>query len=100
MYPGRYFNLFPAFPREPKVFVAMSFSPKFTQRWADVIQPAIGRVAIDSVPLQALRVDQRSISDSILTEILSGIGRCQLVFADITSMGELDGRRIRNEKVL
>ncbi len=40
------------------------------------------------------------MGDSILTEILTGIGTAQVVFADITSVGELDGRPIRNGNVM
>jgi hypothetical protein len=39
MYPANYFGLFPPFPRENTVFVAMSFDPRFQTRWSNVIVP-------------------------------------------------------------
>jgi len=100
MYPANFFSVFPAFPRENKVFVAMSFAPQFTKRWEQVISPGIQRIEINGEQLQPVRVDQRNISDSILTEILTGVGRCRLVFGDITSMGMLGPRPMRNDNVL
>jgi hypothetical protein len=100
MYPGYFFNLFPAFPREEKIFVAMSFSPILDRRWNDVIAPAIRRVEIDGKPLEPFRVDARRVSDSILTEILTGISKSRLVFADITTLGRLGESHIRNANVM
>jgi hypothetical protein len=100
MYPRDYFNLFPAFPREDKIFVAMSFDPRFQFRWEKVIFPAIQRVELNGIPLQPHRVDTRQISDSILTEILNGISNDRLIYCDITSMGEHDGRPVRNGNVM
>jgi hypothetical protein len=73
MYPANYFGLFPAFPREEKVFVAMSFASRFNRRWDEVIGPGVRNVSVNDKPLEPIRVDTRCISDSILTEILSGI---------------------------
>ena len=87
MFPSNYFNLFPPFPRENKVFVAMSFYPIFDERWKNVIDPAIRRVERNNVPLEPHRVDVRRVSDSILTEILTGISRSLVIFADVTSLG-------------
>ena len=98
MYPAHLFALFPPFPRE--VVVAMSFDPRFDPRWQNVIAPAIGSVLIDEKPLEPVRVDVRKISDSILTEILSGISHSRLVFADITTIGYFDERPIRNGNVM
>lgn len=100
MFPSSYFQLFPPFPREDKVFVAMSFDHRFDARWSDVIAPAIRRVERNDVALEPIRVDARNISDSILTEILSGIGNARLIVADITSLGTLSGRVMRNENVM
>jgi hypothetical protein len=100
MYPINYFALFPPFPREHKVFVAMSFDPRFNSRWVDVIAPAIRAVSGNNVPLEPYRVDTRRVSDSILTEILGGVSNHRLVFADITSISHLDGRPIRNGNVM
>jgi len=91
MYPAHFFSLFPPFPREEKVFVAMSFDPRFTPRWENVIAPAIGRIKVNDVRLEPIRVDARKVSDSILTEILDGIRKSRLIFADITTVGKLEG---------
>jgi hypothetical protein len=95
MYPLNVFNLFPPFPRNNNVFVAMSFDKKFENRWENVIKPAINEVG-----LKPYRVDQKTISDSIITEIVSGIGNCRLFFADVTTLEHCGDRAFRNENVL
>ena len=90
VYPGQFFSIFPAFPMEPPVFVAMSFDRRFQPRWDNVIVPAIRDVG-----LEPDRVDAAKFSDSILTKILSGIGQATLVFADVS---EIDG--VRNANVM
>lgn len=100
MYPHQYFGLFPSFPREHKVFVAMSFDPRFRSRWKKVIEPGIGSVKIGGQPLEAHRVDASQISDSILTEILDGISRSRLVLADVTAHGSDSGGAVRNGNVM
>ncbi|HBH79512.1 MAG TPA: hypothetical protein DDY39_06760 [Nitrospira sp.] len=81
MFPSELFSLFPPFPREHRVFVAMSFAAPFRYRWEAVIEPAI-----ISAGLKPFRVDASTVSDSILTQILRGISDSRLVFADITSL--------------
>ena len=100
MFPSNYFNLFPPFPRENKVFVAMSFYPIFDERWKNVIDPAIRRVERNNVPLEPHRVDVRRVSDSILTEILTGISRSLVIFADVTSLGRFENKPVRNGNVM
>jgi hypothetical protein len=100
MFPSNYFNLFPPFPREDKIFVAMSFDPLFDNRWKNVIEPAIRRIKKNDVPLEPYRVDTRRISDSILTEILTGISRSLVIFADVTSLGKFEDKPIRNGNVM
>jgi hypothetical protein len=100
MFPRNYFGLFPPFPRENKVFVAMSFDEEFKPRWETVIAPAIRSVAITDVPLEPHRVDTRLIGDSILTEILGGITNDRLIFADVTTLARIDSRAIRNGNVM
>jgi len=100
MYPASLFDLFPPFPREEKVFIAMSFDPRFDHRWRDVIAPAIRNVLVHGTPLEPVRVDMRRVSDSILTEILTGITNSRLIFADVTTIGAVDGRPVRNGNVL
>ena len=100
MYPTNYFSLFPPFPREDKIFVAMSFDKKFDQRWNNVILPAIKNIQVNGKTLDPIRVDTRLVSDSILTEILAGISNSRLVFVDMTTIGVIDGKAIRNGNVM
>lgn len=100
MYPAQLFNLYPPFPRDDKVFVAMSFDKRFDARWENVIKRAIEGLHIDGKAMEPVRVDTRRVGDSILTEILTGISRSRLVFADISTIGRLDDRPIRNANVL
>jgi len=100
MYPAHFYGLFPAFPRNKTVFVAMSFDQQFDRRWTEVIEPAIQDIVIDGTPLKAIRVNSRIVGDSILTEILSGIGTAQVILADISSIGTLDDRPVRNGNVM
>src|SRR5687768_3983687 len=100
MYPATYFSLFPAFPRDNRVFVAMSFEERFDARWKDVLAPAVGLIQNNGVPLDAHRVDLRNASDSILTEILDGIARCRVFLGDISAIGEINGKPVRSANVL
>lgn len=100
MYPHTYLNIWPAFPRNNKVFVAMSFDPAFERRWIDIIQPAIRRVEINGTRLESHRVDTRVISNSILTEILDGVSNDRLIFADISTIANANGRAVRNGNVM
>jgi hypothetical protein len=98
VHPNPYLSLFPPFPRDNRVFVAMSFHPRFDAPWQDVLVPAVRRVEVAGSALDPHRVDLRKASDSVLTEILEGISRCRFFLADIT--GELGGRPVRNANVL
>lgn len=100
MYPHHYLGLFPPFPREHKIFVAMSFAPQFRSRWEKVISPAIRSVRVDDRPQQPHRVDASQISDSILTEILGGISNDRLIIADLTTIGSVAGEAVRNGNVM
>jgi hypothetical protein len=100
MYPANYFGLFPPFPRQETVFVAMSFDQRFEKRWLEVISPGISKVRVNDKKLQPVRVDTRRISDSILTEILSGVSNSRLFIADVTTIGHVDKRPIRNGNVM
>lgn len=55
----------------------MPFADEFEARWINIFQPSIS-----SFGLRPYRVDVRVVSDSILTDILSGISRSRLVLAD------------------
>ena len=100
MYPANFFGLFPPFPREKKVFVAMSFDNTFQRRWNEVIRPAVSEIELDGVSLEPVRVDVRSISDSIVTEILQGMAHHLVVFADVTTIAYVGDKPIRNANVL
>lgn len=100
MHPSHYLRLFPAFPTSHRVFVAMSFDDGFLPRWRDVIEPAVGRVFDDGQRLQPFRVDARVVSDSILTEILEAVTTARLIIADVSTIGYLGKRPVRNENVM
>jgi hypothetical protein len=100
MYPNTFFNLFPSFPRDYRVFVAMSFDPRFEPRWENVIAPAVRNVQRNEIPLEPYRADVRRISDSILTEILERIRTCRLFLADVTTITHVDETPIRNANVM
>jgi hypothetical protein len=99
MYPNTFFGLFPPFPQDFTAFVAMSFDTRFDARWENVISPALSHIQINDIPLEPLRVDLISASDSILTEILDHIARCRVFVADITALNQLNNRAIRNQNV-
>lgn len=92
MYPNTYLSLFPPFPRDDQVFVAMPFADEFEARWSHVI--AMG---IEDAGLKPHRVKEARVSDSILTEILGGIARARLVLADISTGS---GSPMRNGNVM
>lgn len=100
MYPATYKSLFPSFPRDNSVFVAMSFDSRFQSRYDEVIQPAVRSVLREGTALDAYRVDAREISDSILTDILNGISSARAVLADISTIGYVDSTPIRNANVM
>jgi hypothetical protein len=99
MYPATFFGLFPVFPRNHRAFVAMSFDHRFDARWSNVLRPGLESVGEKSQPLEPHRIDLTMSGDSVLTGILDEIGRCRVVIADISSLGVLDGRPVRNENV-
>lgn len=100
MFPSTYLSLFPAFPKNNRVFVAMSFDSRFDHRYSSVIEPALRRIEVDGQSLEPYRVNTRTISDSILTEILSGISSSRLVFADVSTIEKVGDRAIRNGNVM
>jgi hypothetical protein len=105
MYPAHYFSLFPAFPRDDRVFVAMSFDPEFEKRWTDVMEPAIKLLAEESpfgeyTNLHAHRVDRTKSGNSILIEILQEISSCQLIVADVTTLRRDGSVALRPANVL
>jgi len=99
MHPQNYFSLFPPFPRNNDVFVAMSFDERFNSRWENVIKPAFEE-PINGVLLNPYRVNMRIISDSILIDILEGIRSSRLILGDITTIGEIGGIAVCNNNVM
>lgn len=85
MYPKIYLDYFRDFEGTAEVFVAMPFSDEFQPRWKNIIVPAI-----TEVNLEPCRVDVRKISDSILIDILDGIGRSKLVLVDTSFQQQND----------
>ena len=100
MFPSTYLSLFPAFPKNNKVFVAMSFASRFDHRYTSVIEPALRAIKVNDQNLEPYRLDTRTISDSILTEILSGISSSRLVFADVSTIEKVGDQVIRNGNVM
>ncbi len=92
MYPSAFYNLFPAFPVNEDVFVAMSFEAEFTSRFNYVIKPAI-----EAAGLHALRLDNSKTGDSIPMKILRAIAQSRLVFADITATGKFRNANVMYE---
>ena len=99
MHPQNYFSLFPPFPRNNDVFVAMSFDERFNSRWENVIKPAF-KEQINGVSLNPYRVNVSNISASILIDILEGIRSSRLILGDITPIGEIGGKPVCNGNVM
>jgi len=78
----------------------MGFDSQFDYRWSEVIAPAVRAVQLYGKRLEPVRVDARRISESILTEILSGISRARFVLADVATFSHVDGQPIRNGNVM
>src|SRR5690348_8752362 len=85
---------------QPRVFVIMSFAPEFERRFKSVIAPAIESVQLDGRAMEVHRVDQTSVSDSIIVEIVEGVARDRIVFADISTIGSIEERPVRNGNVM
>ncbi|HEX4560230.1 MAG TPA: hypothetical protein VH113_00245 [Gemmatimonadales bacterium] len=81
MYPAQFFNLFPPFPKTNVCFVAMSFADGMKPRWENVIEPGIREAEL--IPY---RVDIKTISDSILTDILRNISDAKVILADVSTV--------------
>lgn len=93
MYPKHFLDYFREFETTDEVFVAMPFGEEAAERrWEYVFVPAI-----KAVDLEPYRVDARDVGDSILTDILEGIGRARLVLGDVSDQGvtELVNDRVR-----
>lgn len=100
MYPQNLFSLIPPYPRSKRVFVAMSFDPRFDCRWQTVLKPGIEALSSANQQLEAYRVDLSRVSDAILTEILTEIAEAHCIVADISALDDLNGRPLRNANVM
>lgn len=81
MYPKHFLDYFRDFETKEEVFVAMPFQGEAAERrWEEIFTPAI-----EAVDLTPFRVDARGVGDSILTDILDGIGRARLVLGDLST---------------
>ena len=80
----------------------MSFSTHYTQRFDEVIAPAIRGITVNGNNLEPCRVDLSKSGDSILTEINDGIAHSRMVLADVSSMGHdaVTGHPYRNGNVM
>lgn len=85
MYPKIYLDFFRDLEDTNEVFVAMPFSDEFQPRWERIFIPAITQIK-----LNPYRVDVRKISDSILIDILDGIGRAKLILIDTSFQQQND----------
>ncbi|MCA9089222.1 MAG: hypothetical protein KDA90_11395, partial [Planctomycetaceae bacterium] len=102
MHPNAFLRTYWRLDLRPQIFVAMSFSSAYDQRFANVIKPAIEAVHINDQPLKAFRVDNSKTGDSILTDILEGIAHSQMVLADVSALGRdaVTGSAYRNGNVM
>ena len=85
MHPQSYLKIFWRLELRPQVFVAMSFAPQYSNRFKQVIAPAIQSLTVEDKRLEPYRVDISKTGDSILTDISDGIAHSRLVLAGVSS---------------
>jgi hypothetical protein len=79
----------------------MSFDERFTSRWENIIAPAISSIKLPNGDyLHPYRTDISTVSDSVLTEIEDCIATALLVFVDISTVGHIGNRAVRNGNVM
>jgi hypothetical protein len=102
MHPQAFLQTFWRMELRPQVFVAMSFAPEYQDRFDKVIAPAVRFVRVGGVCLEPYRVDTSKSGDSILTDIVDGIAHCQMVLADVSTVGydSKSGEAYRNANVM
>ena len=85
-----------------QVFVAMSFEPRFSERYEKIIKPAVEGEPLSGISLRAYRVDNSKSGDSILTDIVEGVAHSRLVLADVSVIdeGRYTETPIRNGNVM
>lgn len=84
MHPNTFIAQLWAGEERDQVFVAMSFSLRYRDRFDLVFRPAIERVQVNGKKLRAVRVDESKSGDSIITDIVCGIAQARMVIADIS----------------
>ena len=102
MHPNIFLRTFWRLELRPQVFVAMSFSERYQQRFDEVYAPAIRDIRVGDVPHEPYRVDLSKSGDSILTDIMDGVAHSQMVLADVSTVGKdaVTGEPYRNGNVL
>ena len=102
MHPNLYLRTFWQTEFRPEIFVAMSFAGDLKARFKKVIEPAIESITHRGRKLTANRVDLSKSGDSILTDIADGIAHCEMVLADVSTMGydAKTGSSYRNGNVM
>jgi hypothetical protein len=102
MHPNTFLKTFWKMEMKPQVFVAMSFDPKFDDRYQNVISPAIERLTVNGIRLKPYRVDISKSGDSILTDIMDGVAHSHLILADVSTIGHdsISGKPYRNANVM
>jgi len=102
MHPNTYLRSFWQPEIKNQVFVAMSFEDRFTERFDQIIKPAIEGELISGIQLSAFKVDNSQTGDSILTDIADGIVHSMLFLADVSVIdeGRYAEQPIRNGNVM
>jgi len=102
MYPNTYLRTYWQMQMRHEIFVAMSFDPRYTDRFNNIIKPAIRNVVIGGRALEPKRVDISKSGDSILTEIMDGVAHSQMVLVDVSTIGadKTTGNPYRNGNVM
>ena len=102
MHPQLFLKTFWRMDLQSYVFVAMSFAEQYNSRFKYIIEPAISSIEIDGTALKPYRVDLSKTGDSILTDIMDGIAHCQVVLADVSTIGKdsVTGQSYRNGNVM
>lgn len=102
MYPNTYLRTLWRPETRNIVFVAMSFEKRFTERYDQIIKPAVENEPIVGRHLSAYKVNNSLTGDSILTDISDGIAHSALFLADVSVIdeGRYAEQPIRNGNVM
>jgi hypothetical protein len=102
VHPQTFLTTFWRMELKAQVFVAMSFEPRYQERFDHVISPAITMLTVQGQKLQPVRVDASKTGDSILTDISDGIAHSHIILADVSTIGKdaATGTPYRNGNVM